>query len=78
MKRFIIATIAYLTTGVGVYHTFFGSSKIYGLFTLIIGLLGILSDIFYKKLNKDEFLNFFTQQTGAERQTLTYSYNMKL
>ena len=53
MRRFIIASIAYLTTGIGVYHTFFGGSKIYGLFILIMGLLGILSDIFYKKLNTE-------------------------
>ena len=51
LKRFIIVSIAYLTTGIGIYHTFFGSSKFYGLLILTVGLLGILHDIFYKRLN---------------------------
>jgi hypothetical protein len=52
MKRYIFASIAYLTTGVGLYHTFFGSSNFYGFLILTIGLLGIiLKDVFYKKLN---------------------------
>ncbi|WP_176330249.1 hypothetical protein [Oceanobacillus rekensis] len=53
MKRFIIASIAYMTTGTGVYHIFFGDSVPYGLLILMIGLLGILSDVFYKKLNTE-------------------------
>ena len=53
MRRFIIASIAYLTTGIGVYHTFFGGFELYGLLILMIGLLGILSDIFYRKLNTE-------------------------
>jgi len=53
MRRFIIASIAYLTTGIGVYHTFFGDFELYGLLILMIGLLGILSDIFYRKLNTE-------------------------
>jgi hypothetical protein len=51
MKRMIIAIIAYLTAGVGFYHTFFDGSIGYGSIMLIIGLMGILLDIFYKKLN---------------------------
>ena len=53
MKRFIIVSIAYLTTGIGFYHTFFGGSIVYGSLILTIGLLGILQDIFYKKLNAE-------------------------
>ena len=54
MKRYIFASIAYLTTGMGVYHTFFGGSNFYGFLILMIGLLGILlNDIFYKKLNTE-------------------------
>lgn len=49
MKRFFIACIAYLTTGIGFYHTFFGGSIVYGSLLLTIGLLGILQDVFYKK-----------------------------
>ena len=39
MRRFIIVSIAYLTTGIGVYHTFFGGFELYGLLILMIGLL---------------------------------------
>ena len=53
MKRFIIVSIAYLTTGIGFYHTLFGGSIVYGSLILTIGLLGILQDIFYKKLNAE-------------------------
>jgi hypothetical protein len=53
IKRWIIAAIAYMTTGIGVYHTLFGSSTLFGLFFLMIGLVGILSDIFYKKLHTE-------------------------
>ena len=63
-KRFIIASIAYLTTGIGFYHTFFGDSIVYGSFILTVGLLGILHDIFYKNLYA-EWVYPFTQQTGA-------------
>ena len=49
-KRFIIASIAYLTTGIGFYHTFLGDSIVYGSLILTVGLLGILHDIFYKNL----------------------------
>ncbi|WP_316572921.1 hypothetical protein [Neobacillus sp. YIM B06451] len=48
MRRFIIASIAYLTAGIGVYHTFSGGFELYGFFILMTGLLGILSDIFIK------------------------------
>jgi hypothetical protein len=50
MKRFIITSIAYLTTGIGCYHTFFGGSIVYGSLIFAIGLVGIIQDIFYKKL----------------------------
>lgn len=50
MKRLIFASIAYMTTGIGIYHTFFGAS-IFGMLFLVIGLAGILYDIFYNKLN---------------------------
>ena len=63
-KRFIIASIAYLTTGIGFYHTFFGDSIVYGSLILTVGLLGILHDIFYKNLYA-EWVYPFTQQTGA-------------
>ena len=59
MKRYIFAFIAYLTTGMGVYHAFFGSSNFYGFLILTIGLLGILlNDILYKKFNT-EWVIFF-------------------
>ena len=48
-----MAAIAYLTTGMGVYHTFFGSSTFFGLFFLMMGLVGILYDVFYKKLHTE-------------------------
>ncbi|WP_156967322.1 hypothetical protein [Ureibacillus sinduriensis] len=51
MKRGIVASIAYMTTGIGIYHTFFGTSAIFGMLFLIIGLVGILYDIFYEKLD---------------------------
>ena len=50
MRRLIFAFIAYFTAGIGVYHTFFGGSKVYGSIILLIGLMGILHDMFYKKL----------------------------
>lgn len=53
MKRYIMAAIAYIITGIGVYHTFFGGANIYGLLILIIGLIGILSDIFNEKLKTE-------------------------
>jgi hypothetical protein len=53
MKRLIIAFIAYLTTGIGVYHTFFGGSNYYGLLILMLGLIGILFDFNFKKLNRE-------------------------
>jgi hypothetical protein len=53
LKRFTVAIIAYLTTGIGAYHTFFGGSKFYGLLILIMGLVGILYDLFYEKLSTE-------------------------
>ena len=50
MKRYLLATIAYLTTGIGFYHAIFGGSIVYGSLILVIGLIGILQDVFYKKL----------------------------
>lgn len=49
MKRFIFTFIAYLTTGIGLYHTFLGTFKLYGLMILILGLLGVSYDMFNKK-----------------------------
>jgi hypothetical protein len=51
MKRLMIAPIAYLTAGIGFYYTFFGSAGIYRMIILSLGLLGVLYDIFYTKLN---------------------------
>lgn len=48
-----MTAIAYMTTGMGVYHTFFGNSMFLGLFFMMIGLVGILYDIFYKKLHME-------------------------
>ncbi|WP_158515113.1 hypothetical protein [Bacillus weihaiensis] len=53
MKRFVMAFIAYSATGIGVYHTFWGGSKIYGLIIIMFGLFGVLYDIFYKKLRTE-------------------------
>ena len=63
MKRFIITFIAYLTTGIGCYHTFFGGSTVYGSLILAIGLVGIIQDIFYKRLYSEWVYNF-TIATG--------------
>lgn len=49
MKRFIFTFIAYLTTGIGLYHTFLGTFKWYGLLILIVGLLGVFYDVFDQK-----------------------------
>ena len=49
-NRFIMASIAYLTTGVGFYHTFLGGSIVYGSLILTLGLLGVLYDFFYKNI----------------------------
>ncbi|WP_159439919.1 hypothetical protein [Bacillus sinesaloumensis] len=54
MKRYIFAAIGYLTTGVGVYHTFFGGFTFYGLLILMFGFFGIIaSEAYYKKLKTD-------------------------
>ncbi|WP_336588076.1 hypothetical protein [Bacillus spongiae] len=45
IKRFLIASMAYLATGIGFYHTFLGNTNIYGVIILFIGLLGVLIDI---------------------------------
>jgi hypothetical protein len=50
MKRIIIALIAYATTGIGVYHTFFKGFDLYGMTILLLGLIGVLYDIFHRKL----------------------------
>ncbi|WP_154676034.1 hypothetical protein [Bacillus dakarensis] len=51
MKRYIMASFAYLTTGTGIYHTFFSGSKFYEFLILTIGLAGVLYDFFYKKIH---------------------------
>jgi hypothetical protein len=51
MKRLMIAPIAYLTAGIGCYYTFFGGAGIYGMIIFSLGLLGVLYDVFYTKLN---------------------------
>jgi hypothetical protein len=51
MKRLMIASIAYLTAGIGFYYTFFGGAGINGMILLSLGLLGVLFDVFYSKLN---------------------------
>jgi hypothetical protein len=51
MKRFMIASIAYITAGIGFYYTVIGGAGIYGWIILTLGLLGVLFDIFNKKLN---------------------------
>lgn len=51
MKRNLMAAIAYCTAGMGFYHVFWGNANSYGFIILMIGLAGILYDIFYKKLN---------------------------
>jgi hypothetical protein len=56
MNRFNIAFIAYSTTGIGIYQTFFGKSELYGLLILMVGLIGVLYDVFYKKLNQNNFI----------------------
>jgi hypothetical protein len=45
--------MAYTTTGMGIYYTFFGGSLLYGMLILMIGLSGILYDVFYKKLHTE-------------------------
>jgi hypothetical protein len=51
IKRIIITSIAYVTTGIGFYYTSFGDVNLYGLIILSIGLIGVLFDAFYHKLN---------------------------
>ncbi len=46
MRKNVISYVAYPTTGVGIYHTFFGNSKLLGSIILIVGLIGIIYDIF--------------------------------
>ena len=53
MKRHIIGAIGYVTTGIGIYHVFLGDANLYGFLILIIGLLGVLFDVFYNKLNTE-------------------------
>ena len=49
MRRLLYALIGYPTAGIGIYYTFFGNQNFYGIFILVLGLFGILSDICYKK-----------------------------
>ena len=48
MKRFFLRLIVYPTAGIGVYHTFFDNDNGFGIFIFIIGILGILYDLFQK------------------------------
>ncbi|MFJ7952016.1 hypothetical protein ACIQZG_10865 [Lysinibacillus sp. NPDC096418] len=50
MKRIFLAPLAYLMTGMGCYHTFFGNNNIYGIIILIVGLIGVWLDITDKKV----------------------------
>lgn len=51
MKRIFLAPLAYLMTGMGCYHTFFGNNYIYGIIILIVGLIGVWLGITDKKVN---------------------------
>ncbi len=53
MKQLLLRLIVYPTAGIGIYHAFFGNGSFYGFVILIIGLLGILCDMFYKKVGTE-------------------------
>ncbi|WP_345240766.1 hypothetical protein [Pontibacillus salipaludis] len=53
MKKVIMAFIAYSVTGIGVYHTFLGDSNLFGLIILVIGLLGVMNDTFYRNVKTE-------------------------
>ncbi|MCM3086479.1 hypothetical protein M3557_00975 [Bhargavaea ginsengi] len=48
MKSLLLAIVAYLTLGIGAYHTFFGDGSFYGILIVGFGVIGILNDIFNK------------------------------
>jgi uncharacterized membrane protein YjjP (DUF1212 family) len=54
LKRQSLAVVAYSTTGMGIYHVFFGQANAFGVILFSAGLLGILLDIFYEKWNSIE------------------------
>ncbi len=53
MKKMTSAVIAYFTTGIGFYYTFFNDANFYSLTILTIGLLGVLFDFYNKKVYKE-------------------------
>ncbi|CAM4227029.1 hypothetical protein [Paenibacillus tarimensis] len=57
MKRILIASLGYATTGFGLYHVLFGDANIYGYTILLAGLIGVLMDINYKKLHTEQDSN---------------------
>ena len=54
MKQRVIGALGYVTTGIGTYHIFLGEANFYSFIILIIGLLGVLYDVFYNKLNTEK------------------------
>ena len=53
MKRFLMISVSYFMTGIGGYYIFSGGANFYSIMIVAVGLCGILSDIFHKKLNTE-------------------------
>jgi hypothetical protein len=49
IKRIAIASIAYVTTGIGCYYTVVGDGTAYGFIILFIGLIGVMFDVLFHK-----------------------------
>ena len=46
-----MVALAYCTAGIGFYHVFWGNANVYGFIILLMGLAGVLYDVFSKKLH---------------------------
>ena len=46
-------SVSYFMTGIGGYYIFSGGANFYSIMIVAVGLCGILSDIFHKKLNTE-------------------------
>ena len=53
MKKITSAFIAYFTTGIGFYYTCLNDANFYSLTILTVGLLGVLFDLYNKKVYKE-------------------------
>lgn len=52
MKQCLTVSVSYLVAGIGSYYIFSGEVNFYSIVILLLGLSGILSDVFDKKWNK--------------------------